>query len=156
MERHQRLSIPPWMMTYFGYQLLECVEQATAASPEECQRHLSYMAKALRIMGIPFSDSREKMVAFARDIERHHAGTSPNLEKHARNILVLGEMVGVSSDCETILSMLPEATRKIYAPIHSRVRPGFLKRHFSRVAGRFLIPQAIGKPRKAVPWMEIS
>ena len=69
MARHQRLAIPLWMMTYFGYQLLECVEQATEASPEDCRRHLSYMAKALRIMGVPFSDDRERMIAFARDAE---------------------------------------------------------------------------------------
>ena len=63
-----------------------------------------------------------------------------------------GEMVGVSSDRETILAMLPEATRAIYAPMHDGLRPGWLKRRFCQVAGRALVPQAIGAPRETVPW----
>jgi len=152
MQRHARLSIPPWMMTYFGYQLSEAVEHETRPVAADRQRHLSYMSKALRLMGLRFSDDRARMVAFARDVERVHAGSSPNLAKHARNILLLGEMVGVSSDRETILAMLPEHTRAVYAPLHDRLRPGLLKRRFARIAGRVLVPQAIGTAREAVPW----
>jgi hypothetical protein len=154
MARHARLSIPPWMMTYFGYQLLECVEHVTRASDADRQRHLSYMSKALRIMGIPFSDDRATMVEFARDVERRHAGTSPDLEKHARNILVIGEMVGVSSDRDAVLGSLPEATRAVFAPIHPRVRPSWPRRWTCRILGRFLVPKAIGDPRHAEPWRE--
>jgi hypothetical protein len=154
MARHARLAIPPWMMTYFGYQLLECVEDETRASADDRQRHLSYMAKALRIMGIPFSDERATMVSFARDVERRHAGPSPRLEEHAANILTLGEMVGVSSRRDRILGSLPEATRAVFAPIHGRVRPSLPKRAACRILGKFLVPKAIGAPRHAVPWAD--
>jgi hypothetical protein len=92
------------------------------------------------------------MVAFARDVERHHAGPSPNLEKHARNILLLGEMVAVPSDRRSVFAALPEATRAVFAPVHARVRPALPTRLCCRVLGRFLVPKAIGAPRTAVPW----
>ncbi len=153
MQRHERLEIPLWMMTYFGFQLMEAVEhECEPLGEEDRQRHLSYFAKTYRIMGVPFSDDRSLLEEFARDIERKHAGLSPNLEKHARNILALGEMVDVRSDFDTITAMLPDATREFYAPIHRKVRPGFLKRLFLRAAGRVLIKRAIGEPREAVPY----
>lgn len=152
MARHRRLNIPLWMMTYFGFQLLECVDhQSSAVSDEERRLHLNYMAKAFRIMGIPFSEDRALMERYCRAVEVAHAGSSDHLEKHARNILALGEMVGVSSERENILAMLPEATRQVFEPLHAKVRPGFFRRLFYRVAGRLLMPRAIGEPRKAVP-----
>ncbi len=99
MARHTKLSIPLWMMSYFGFQLMEAVEQECSSLDErDRQRHLSYFSKTYRIMGLPFSNDRKFMEQFARAIEIVHAGTSPHLEKHCRNILALGEMVGVSSD----------------------------------------------------------
>jgi len=152
MARHRQLEIPLWMMSYFGFQLLECVDHHSATiTEEERQLHLDYMAKAFRIMGLPFSNDRTLMEGFCRDVEARHAGRSENLEKHAHNILVLGEMVGVSSDRETILGMLPDATRAVFAPIHASVRPTLVRRIFCRAAGRLLMPQAIGTPRTAVP-----
>jgi hypothetical protein len=151
MVRHERLAIPPWMMTYFGYQLCEAVEQQCEASSAECGMHLRYMAKAFRLMGIPFSDRRELMAGFARAVEEAHAGPSPQLERHARHILVLGEMVGVSSHPARICTMLPAATRAVFLPIAAKVRPGAARRLFSRLAGRMLVPRALGKPRPAVP-----
>jgi hypothetical protein len=152
MARHQRVRIPSWMMTYFGFSLTEMVEKHCAPLTEaERQLHLAYMAKAYRIMGLAFSDQRGPMMAFARSVEAAHAGLAPQAEQHARNILVLGEMVGVSSSFEAIGAMLPPATRAVFEPIYPRVRPNPLRRLFARVVGRFAVPQAIGAPRPAVP-----
>lgn len=157
MRRHQAVRIPPWMMTYFGFSLLENVEkQVGALSDEERRLHLAYMATTYRIMGMPFSSDRELMTAFAREVERACAAPSPNLERHARHILVLGEMVGVRSDRDTIAAMLPPATRAVYEPIHARVRPGAVKRLGARIAGRLLMKRAIGTPRTAVPVAEAA
>lgn len=153
MHRHARLSIPPWMMTYFGFQLLEAVEHECApVADQERRLHLAYMAKAFRIMGIPFSADRELMEEYARCVEARHAGRSADLERHARNILMIGEMLGVSSDADRITAMLPDATRVVYAPIHARVRPGPVRRRILRAAGRLLMKRALGEPREAVPW----
>lgn len=157
MQRHAKLSIPTWMMTYFGFQLLEAVEHECTALPdppddEDRRRHLSYMAKAFRIMGIPFAGDRALMETYARSVEARHAGRSARLERHARNILMIGEMVGVSSGAARIIPMLPEATRAVYAPIHESVRPGPARRMLCRLAGRLLLKRALGEPREAVPW----
>jgi len=152
MARHERVAIPPWMMTYFGFSLLENVEKQVAGfSESECQLHLDYMSKAYRIMGIPFSGHRALLTRFARAVEAQHAGLSPNVEQHARNILLLGEMIGVSSALTQVGQMLPEATRAHFAQIHPRVRPGPLRRWTARAIGRVAMKRAIGKPRKAVP-----
>jgi len=152
MNRHQRLTIPEWMMTHFGFSLLENVEkQCGAVTDMEKQRHLAYMSKAYRLMGVPFSEDRVAMEQFARTVEQKHAALSPNVEKHARNILFLGEMVGVSSKYEAISAMLPSDTRRVFQEIYSRVRPGLLKRLWARLLGRLLMKQAVGEPRKSVP-----
>lgn len=152
MDRHKRVAIPGWMMTYFGLSLLENVEkQCAPLSEDEKRRHLSYMATTYRLMGIAFSKDRSLMESFGRSVETAHAGLSPNVEKHARNVLVLGEMVGVSSRRDQILSMLPEKTRSIYEDVHDKVRPGFLRRMVARAMGKLLMPQAVGEPRRAVP-----
>ena len=158
MARHTKLEIPLWMMSYFGYQLMEAVEQEYPDLDEtERQRHLSYFAKTYRIMGLPFSSDRKLMEQFARAIEIAHAGSSPHLEKHCRNILALGEMVGVSSDYDSLAQKLPAATREIFTPIHANTRPGALKRPLLRIAGRLLVKRAIGDPaRKAVPFSRES
>lgn len=109
------------------------------------------MARAYRIMGLRFSAAREAMEAFARLVEREHAGTSPNLERHARNILVVGEMVGVRSDLGHVGPMLPEPTRSVFETIYARVRPAWPMRVAARAMGRVAMRRAIGKPRKAVP-----
>jgi len=152
MKRHERLSIPIWMMTHFGFSLLENVEkQCGTLTNDEKRRHLAYMSKTYRIMGVPFSENRETLEQFSRDIERKHAALSPNAEKHARNILFLGEMVGVSSRYEIISAMLPERTRAIFQTIYGRVRPGVVQRLWARLLGRLLMKQALGEPRTAVP-----
>ncbi len=155
MERHQRIAIPPWMMTYFGFSLLEMVEKQCVPLTEEQKRlHLAYMAKAYRIMGLAFSDRRDRMEQFSRQIEQVHAGVSPDLEKHARNILLLGEMVGVSSDYDRISATLPEKTREVFRTMYPQVRPAWLQRLGARITGPFLVPKAVGKPREAVPASE--
>ena len=152
MKRHRKISIPEWMMTYFGFSLLELVEkQVGVREPEEKRLHLAYMAKAYRIMGLRFSEDRERLERFSRQIEQAHHGFSPHLERHARNILLLGEMAGVSSRYEEISTMLPEGTREVFRSIYPKVAPGPAVRVSARVLGRLLMKKAVGKPRKAVP-----
>ena len=152
MARHQRIAIPPWMMTYFGFSLVEMVEKQTRTTdPEEQRLNLAYMSKVYRIMGLAFSDRRDWLEQFSRQIETEHAGVSPALEKHTRNILLLGEMVGVSSAYEELSPMLPEKTRLVFDRIYPRVRLNRLTRLAANVSGRFLVPKAVGKPRKAIP-----
>jgi hypothetical protein len=158
MARHSRLSIPIWMMAYFGFQLTEAGEnEVPALNAEDRQLHLSYFSKTYRIMGIPFSADRDAMVKFARSIEAVHAGESQDLAKHARHVLILGEMVGVSSGSETITAKLPEATRAVFAPRHARVRPGFCARSLFPLAGGMLVKKAIGAPgRKTRPFSSLD
>jgi len=152
MARHAALAIPPWMMTYFGLSLCENVEKECAPLQVGEQRlHRTYMAKTFRLMGIPFSAEVERMDAFARAVEAENAGTTPQLDRHARDILRLGEMVGVSSAPSSILTMLPEKTRAVFAPRLERLRPGPLRRSIARGLGRLLVPKAVGAPREAVP-----
>src|SRR5262249_18388619 len=81
MQRHQRLAIPAWMMTYFGFSLLENVEkQCAPLSADEQRLHLAYMSKAYRLMGIAFGERRPLLEAFSRRVEAAHTGASPNLE----------------------------------------------------------------------------
>jgi hypothetical protein len=145
MRRHAALSIPSWMMTYFGYSLLQNVEKQCSPSPAESRRHLAYMAKVYRTMGMPFAEQRELLDQFACEVESAQAGATPQLEQHARDILVLGEMVGVSSKPASILPMLSAAARAVFAPILPRVRPGALRRLSARGAGRLLMPRAVGR-----------
>ena len=155
MKRHERISIPSWMMTYFGFSLFEMVEKFSGNLTEEDKKqHLAYMSKTYRIMGIAFTEDRQKLETFAREIEKVHAGPSPNLERHVRNILKLGEMVGVSSRYEKLSVLLPEKTRGIFQEIYGTVRPNLLQQWISRIVGRLVMKQAIGKPRKAVPFSE--
>jgi hypothetical protein len=152
MKRHERLAIPRWMMTYFGFSLLENVEkQCAPVSDDEKRRHLAYMSKTYRIMGLPFPARRDRLEEFGRRVESAHAGPSPHVERHARNILLLGEMVGVPSRYDAIAGMLPEGTRAVFAEIYPRVRPGFVRRTAARAAGRLWMRRARGRPRTAVP-----
>ena len=48
-----------------------------------------------------------------------------------------------------ILSLLPEKTRTVFAPVYPRVRPGLLRKVFLRITGKLLIKQAVGEPRVA-------
>ena len=143
-------------MAYFGFQLMEAGEnEYPDLSEEDRQRHLNYFSKTYRMMGIPFSTDRGIMEKFARSVETSHAGQSQHLTMHARNILALGEMVGVPSHAETITDRLPEATRTVFAPLHSGVRPGPAKRLLLKTAGRLLVRKAIGHPgRRAVPFTQ--
>jgi len=151
MQRHKRINIPPWMMTYFGFSLIEMVERASApVTDEEKRLHFFYMVKSFRIMGLAFSVRREWMEQFARKIEEAHAGRSPNLERHTRNILLLGEMVDVRSDYDNIAPHLPERTRAIFQEMYPAVRPSLVKRTAARLFGPFLVPKAVGQPREAV------
>jgi hypothetical protein len=151
-QRHQRVHIPEWMQTYFGFSLLENVEKQVAPLTDAEKRlHLAYMAKTWRIMGIPFSENRAMLEDFSRQIEADQALVTPNVPRHARHILRLGEMIGVSSDEKSILPMLPPKTRAAFEPLYPMVRPGPLRRTWCRLLGKVLMPKAVGVPRKAVP-----
>ncbi len=152
MARHQRISIPGWMMTYFGFSLLEMVEKKTGRlSSEGKALHLAYMSKTYRIMGVAFTVNRVALERFARLVEEAHAGLSPHLEKHTRNILVIAEMANVSSRYEDLEYLFPEKTKEIFKRIYSRVHLNFLERWGAAIAGRILLKHAVGKPRKCVP-----
>jgi hypothetical protein len=151
-RRHQRVQIPAWMQTYFGFSLLENVEkQVGPLADEEKRLHLAYMSKAWRIMGIPFSEKRSLLEEFSREIEADQALVTPNVPRHAVHILRLGEMIGVSSSEDSILPMLPPKTRAAFEPLYPMVRPGALRRRWCRLLGRLLMPKAVGQPRKATP-----
>jgi len=154
-KRHVKVKIPPWMQTYFGFSLLENVEKQCAPLSDDDKRlHLAYMAKAYRVMGMRFSENRAKMERFARAIEAEQAANSPNVARHSRHILRIGEMIGVSSEPQSILPMLPQHTRSVFEPAYPKVRPSALRALWCRVLGKLLMPKAIGAPRKAVPVTE--
>ena len=152
-QRHQRINIPQWMQTYFGFSLLENVEkQCAPMSDDEKRLHLAYMSKSYRIMGMPFSQDRSALERFSRAIEEEQAAVTENVPRHSVNILRLGEMIDVPSSQDSILPMLPPKTRAVFEPLYPKVRPGPLRRVWSRVLGKLLIPKAVGAPRKAVPF----
>ncbi len=152
MERHQRVSIPDWMMTYFGFSLLENVEkQCLPLSKQEKRWHLAYMSKVYRIMGFSFSENRKLLEYFSRQIEARYAGITPQAKKHARHILRVGEMIGVSSRWDELSPMLPEKTRLALREIYDEVRPRSLERFGYRAAGKLLMKKAVGDFREAVP-----
>jgi hypothetical protein len=154
-RRHERIRIPPWMQTYFGFSLIENVEkQCAPLSDEEKRLHLSYMSKTYRIMGFPFSDQRPVMEEFARGVEDEQAAFTENVPRHARHILRIGEMIGVPSDEGSILAMLPARTRAVFEPLYPEARPGLVRRAACRLLGRLLLPKAVGEPRKAVPALD--
>lgn len=151
-HRHARIGIPPWMQAYFGFSLLENVEkQCAPLSPEEQRLHLAYMAKTYRIMGLRFTERRADLERFARLIEAEQAAITGRVPAHSRHILRIGEMIGVSSSAESVLPMLPAATRVVFEPLYPQVRPGAARRWWSRLLGRLLLPKAVGQPRRAVP-----
>ena len=151
-RRHARIGIPPWMQDYFGFSLIENVEkQCAPLSEEERRLHLAYMAKTYRIMGFRFSDNRRDLERFARLIEAEQAKVTARVPVHSRHILRIGEMIGVSSAAQSILPMLPDATRTVFEPLYRSVRPGALRRLWCRALGRLLLPKAVGAPRRAVP-----
>lgn len=151
-RRHAKIGIPPWMQAYFGFSLLENVEKQCAPLSQEEQRlHLAYMAKTYRIMGFRFSQNRLDLERFARLIEEEQASVSERVPAHSRHILRIGEMIGVSSSEQSVLPMLPAATRTVFEPLYPSVRPGLLQRWWSRLLGRLLLPKAVGEPRRAVP-----
>ena len=151
-RRHERIGIPAWMQTYFGFSLIENVEkQCAPLSEDERRLHLAYMAKAYRIMGIRFSAKRNDLERFARLIEAEQATLTEVVPKHSRHILRIGEMIGVSSGSASILPMLPPPTRAKFEPLYPKVRPGILQRLWYRLLGRLLLPKAVGEPRRAVP-----
>lgn len=152
MARHRAVAIPEWAMTWFGWTLFENVERQCAPLTSEQQRlHLRYMATTYRLMGVPFSTDRALMTEFARTAERTQAGIAPQLEKHARAILEIGEMIGVRAS--TVLPMLPEPARAAFAASNERVQPGRLRRIWLRVLGRLVVPRAAGAPRIAQPFV---
>lgn len=154
-QRHQRIRIPTWMQTYFGFSLLENVElQCAPLTDGEKRLHLAYMSKTYRIMGMPFTQDRAALERFSREIEEEQAAVTAAVPRHSAHILRLGEMIGVPSSAESILPMLPPKTRAVFEPLYPSVAPGLLRRRWSRLIGSLLIPKAVGAPRRAVPFSE--
>jgi hypothetical protein len=77
---------------------------------------------------------------------------APQTLVHARSILRIGELIGVSSRPQRVLPLLPAATRELFAPHAQVVRPGLLRRWSCRLLGRLFVPRAVGRPRTAVPF----
>lgn len=150
-NRHARSGIPAWMLTYFGFSVIEMVERQCVLSAEEKRLHLAYIGKAFRIMGVPFTQNRDELERFARQVEEHHAAVIGDAPKLLRHVLCIAEMAGESSDPESILDMLPPAVRAVLEPLYPEVRPSLFGRIACRLLGRFLLPGAVGVLRAATP-----
>lgn len=150
-DRHARSGIPGWMLTYFGFSVVEMVERQCTLSAEEKRLHLAYIGKAFRIMGVPFTQNRDELERFARQIEEHHAAVIEGAPQLLHYVLCVSEMAGVSSGPQSILRMLPPRVRAVFEPIYPNVRPGPIRRIAYRLLGRFLLPRAVGEPHSAVP-----
>lgn len=150
-NRHARSGIPGWMLTYFGFSVVEMVERQSVLSAEEKRLHLAYIGKAFRIMGVPFTQNRDDLERFARQVEERHAGVVGDAPKLLRHVLYIAEMAGESSGPESILNMLPPAIRAVFEPLFPDVRPALSGRIACRLLGRFLLPRAVGAPRTARP-----
>jgi hypothetical protein len=150
-SRHARSGIPEWMLTYFGFSMIEMAERQCALSAEEKRLHLAYIGKAFRIMGVPFTQNRDDLERFARQIEERYAAVIEDAPQLLRYVLCVAEMAGVSSGPQSVLRMLPPRVRAVFEPIYPNVRPGPIRRIAYRLLGRFLLPRAVGEPRIAVP-----
>ena len=152
MRRHAAASIPAWSMTWFGWTLFEAVEARCAPLSDEQRRlHLGYMSKAWRLLGIPFSNDRAAMTAFARAVEAAHVGVASMSSRHLRAILRIGEMIGVPADPDAIERLLPLSVRAPFRELAAAARPGWFSARWHRLLGRLLLPRAVGVPRLAVP-----
>lgn len=150
-QRHGRSGIPGWMLTYFGFNAVEMAEKQCPLSTEEKRLHLAYISKVFRIMGVAFTENRDELEQFARQVEERHAAVIEDAPKLLRYVLCIAEMAGVSSGPKSILRMLSPRVCAVFAPVYSNVRPGPLRRIAYRLLGRFLLPRAVGEPRSAVP-----
>jgi hypothetical protein len=149
-DRLRKASIPRWMPTYVAWSLVQCVERAaTELVAEEKRLHLGYMSKAFRLMGLRFTDRRDQIAEFGHHVEGAHTGRSPFVARHARNLLLLAEMLGLSTEYHELAPLLPEAPRALFREIYPEVRPEGWQRHLARASGRFATPDA-GQPRRAV------
>jgi len=148
-DRHARSGIPAWMLTYFGFSVVEMVERQCSLSPEEKRLHLAYIGRAFRLMGVPFTQNRGEIEQFARQVEKRHAALAGDAPKLLGYVLCIAEMAGVSSGPRSILPMLPPAVRAAFEPVYTRVRPRLPMRIACRLFGRFLLPRAVGAPRAA-------
>jgi hypothetical protein len=150
-DRLRKSKVPRWMPTYVAFSFVECVERAAPRiTLEEKALHLSYLSKVFRIMGLSFTNRREQMEEFARHVEGAHTGRSPLLKTHARNLLLLAEMIGVSAEFNAIAPLLAEGPRKLFREIYPEIRPDAWQRQLARASARFFASPSAGKPRRAV------
>jgi hypothetical protein len=150
-QRHGRSGIPGWMLTYFGFNVVEMAEKQCPLSEEEKRLHLAYIGKVFRIMGVAFTEDRDELERFARQVEERHAAVIEDAPKLLHYVLCIAEMAGVSSGPQSILRMLPLKVRAAFEPVYPNVRPGPVRRIAYRLLGRFLLPRAVGEPRRVVP-----
>jgi hypothetical protein len=150
-DRHRRATFPKWMTTYFAFSYVESAERASPGiSDDERRTHLNYMAKAFRIMGVAFSPNRSLMEEFSRQVELAHTGRSPKLERYVRDLLLLAEMLRVSSEYHRLAPLLPELPRILFRQIYPQVQPAPWKSTLARASGRFLTKGTLGERRRAV------
>lgn len=150
-QRHGRSGIPGWMLTYFGFNVVEMAEKQCPLSEEEKRLHLAYIGKVFRIMGVAFTENRDELERFARQVEERHAAVIEDAPKLLHYVLCIAEMAGVSSGPQSILRMLPPKVRAAFEPVYPNVRPGPVRRAAYRLLGRLLLPRAVGEPRSIVP-----
>lgn len=125
-KAHDEIDIPHWMMTYFGFALMEQVEDDIGDLPEDLkQYHLQYMCRAYRIMGIPFSDDRELLVDFCRGVERNYFRYTPIGRDYTRKLIFLGLIVGAPYRRRALAETLPSTVRGFFLERYDELRPRF-------------------------------
>ncbi|HKJ70368.1 MAG TPA: hypothetical protein VKA55_01255 [Gammaproteobacteria bacterium] len=138
---HDRIRVPHWMMVHFGFTLVEQLERDLGETdPELLRRHLRYMARLFRSMGLPFAADRELMAALCRGIERERLRWEPCAGPYGRRLLFLGQAVGVRPDREELAGLLPETVRPLFRARFEEMRPGPAARVLARVVGALVYP----------------
>src|SRR6266545_4020757 len=113
-QRHERSGIPGWMLTYFGFNVVEMAEKQCPLSAEEMRLHLAYISKVFRIMGVAFTENRDELERFARQVEERHAAVIEDAPKLLHYVLCIAELAGVSSGPQSILRLLPHRVRTVF------------------------------------------
>ena len=138
---HDDIDIPHWMMTYFGFALLEQVEEDIGTLSEAVkQYHLQYMTRVYRSMGIPFSDDRELMVDFCREVEREYYRYTPLAAEYTRRLIFLGLITGVPATRECLAATLPDTLRAAFETRYEQLRPGAAALVLGKLLGLLYYP----------------
>lgn len=138
---HDDIDIPHWMMTYFGFALLEQVEDDIGTLSETAkQYHLQYMMRVYRTMGIPFSDDRDLMVDFCREVEREYYRFTPLAVEYSRRLIFLGLITGVPAKREWLAATLPGTLREAFESRYEQLRPSAVALALGKLLGLLYYP----------------